>query len=70
MTAAKLNEHLSNGGFVQVTTYLKSTVYTPKHVGWFFEKSDGLYVKYGKGSNYLGPIGKPYVGIRLSKLGE
>jgi hypothetical protein len=45
----KLIAHLKNGGYVQITTYLKSTVYSPKHVNMFKLGSDQhIYVQRGK----------------------
>ncbi len=72
MNADTLNAHLTAGGFVQVTTYLRSTLYGPKHVGWFTNGSDGcLYVRQGRGKACLSLTnGRLLVGIRLSRLSK
>jgi hypothetical protein len=63
--AEEINAHLENGGVAQVTTYLKSTLYTKKNAGWFTMVGKNLYVKHGKGKNCLS-IGDHFmVGIRL-----
>ena len=66
-TADRLNNHLENGGVVQVTTYLRSTVYEPKHAGLFFEKAGELFVKRGRKADCLGRTAAPLVGIRLGR---
>lgn len=65
--AATLNAHLANGGAVQITTYLKSTIYTPQHAGVFTESNGELFVRRGRGRDCLGPIARPLVGIRLGR---
>lgn len=67
MTAHEINQHLKSGGVCQVTTHLRSTVYTADHAGWFVDKRDGLYVRRGKRLDYLGPNDRPNVGIRLGR---
>ena len=68
MTATEINNHLKSGGVVQVTTYLRSTIYNAKHVGWFFDKGDGVYVRSGRGSIFLGHPDRPLVSIRLGRV--
>lgn len=41
-------ERLREDGAVQVTTYLKSTVYDKRHVDWFKFDVKGVYVRSGK----------------------
>lgn len=67
MNAAELNQHLASGGVVQVTTYLKSTLYQQKHSGVFVQKGENLYVKRGKHLDCLTIAGKPIVGIRTGR---
>jgi hypothetical protein len=67
-TAEQLNEKLASGGFVQVTTYMHSTVYRPKHAGMFFEKNGSLHVKSGRGSNCLSTGENLMVQIRSGRL--
>lgn len=67
MTAATINAHLAAGGKVVVGTYTRATLYGPKHVGYFVDKADGIYVRSGKRFLYLGPEAK-YVGVRFSVL--
>jgi len=63
--ATEINTHLENGGVVQVTTYLKSTLYTKKHAGWFTMGGENLYVNHGKGKNCLSFGDHLMVGIRF-----
>ena len=65
-SADQLNLHLFNGGVVQVSTYLKSTVYTPKHAGYFLQLKDGaLAVRRGRSVDRLSVGGRITVAIRL-----
>ena len=49
VTAEKLNNALSGGRAVFVSTYTKTTKYTRRHAGAFFMSSGGdLCVKHGK----------------------
>ncbi len=67
-TAAKLNAYLAGGGAIQVTTYLKSTIYGSKHAGWFTEGKDGsLYVAQGRGKVCLGKPERVLVGLRFGR---
>ncbi len=66
-SADALNTHLSGGGSVQVTTYLRSTIYTAKHAGMFFERGDNLYVKRGRYADCLSTGNRLLVSVRLSK---
>jgi hypothetical protein len=67
-SAERLNGHLQSGGIVQVSTYLRSTLYRQKHAGWFYEDSAGmLRVKSGNRSLCLGRPDKPLVDIRLGR---
>lgn len=64
--ADKINNHLSNGGFVQVVTYSKATMYTSKHAGWFSIGADEcLYLKHGKNNYCLSNGNGLLVGIRF-----
>lgn len=55
--AAKLNAHLESGGVVQVTTYLRSTIYDgPKYAGWFTASGDSLFVRRGKGRDCINGV--------------
>lgn len=67
MSAEQLNAHLASGGVVQVTTYLRSTIYDNRHAGWFSENSKGeLFVRRGRSKDCLGRNGS-LVGIRLGQ---
>lgn len=46
-TADQLNQRLTDGGFVQITTYTRSTIYKRQHAGWFTERDGSLYVQTG-----------------------
>lgn len=65
--AEQINSHLEQGGIVQVTTYLKSTLYRPKHAGMFFMRGENLHVKHGRGSNQLSIGERVLVGIRFGR---
>lgn len=67
INADTLNAHLSAGGRVQVTTYLRSTVYTAKHAGWFRMSRCGcLHVRRSITRSDCLSIGdRLLVGIRL-----
>lgn len=68
MNAQSLNDHLAAGGYVQVTTYMKSWIYGPKHAGWFFEDSHGnMRVKHGRSSVVLSYGNRLLVGIRTGR---
>lgn len=69
LTADRLNSHLTAGGIVQVSTYLKSTIYTRKHAGWFTENAKGeIFVRQGRGKVCIAGIGGRFVvGIRLGR---
>jgi len=41
-------DHLAENGIVQVTTYLKSTLYEKKHLSLFSANEAGVYVQRGK----------------------
>ncbi len=65
-SADALNAHLSAGGMVQVSTYLRSTIYKAKHAGMFYNAGNGdLRVKHGRGSVCLGSKSMLLVGITL-----
>ncbi len=68
MTAQELNNHLASGGVVQVSTYGKSKVYHQVNTGDFTQRDNGLYVRRGRGRDYLGPIGRPWVSIRTGRF--
>ena len=46
--AEKLNNALSSGKTVYVSTYTRTTKYTRRHSGMFFMSSDSLCVTHGK----------------------
>lgn len=62
-TADELNAHLSADGFVQVTTYTRSTLYKPGTVS-FFEKDGNLYLRNARRSECLSIGERLLVGIR------
>ena len=50
-SAETLNAILADGGRVQVSTYLRATLYGKRHAGFFFESASGnLYVRHGRSS--------------------
>lgn len=69
MSAATINDHLERGGFVQITTYTRSTVYSRKNAGQFFDRDGNTFVRRGRKSvdclTMMG--GRWLVGIRFSK---
>ena len=67
MNAATLNAHLESGGVVQVTTYLRSTLYNRKHAGWFTERGGNLHVRHGRGTVQLSIGERMLVGIRCGR---
>lgn len=53
-TAEQLNAVLRDDGYVQVTTHLRSTLYSARHAGWFTQGKDGnLYVRRGRTKDCL-----------------
>ena len=67
-TANELNQHLESGGVVQVTTYLRSTIYGQKHAGYFHELEDGaLAVQHGRTFNRLSMGERLLVAIRKGR---
>ncbi len=60
----RIVKHLNDGGMVQLTTYLKSTVYDKRHADMFKSGSDGSpLVRHGKRwESFLG------CGIRFSVI--
>ena len=48
-TVATINAHLSKGGVVTVSNYMRSTQYGAKHADWFTCSKTSLYVRHGKG---------------------
>jgi hypothetical protein len=67
--ADEINKHLADGGVVQVTTYLRSTVYDRRHVGFFLnDKKGDLHVKHGRGTYRLTIGDHDVVGIRLFRF--
>ena len=66
-SAETLNAHLANGGYVQVSTYLQSRIYSPKQAGRFYNTPSGdLGVQNGRSRITLGTKSGLLVGIRLS----
>lgn len=49
--AAELNAKIAAGGFVQVSTYCRATVY--KFGAPFTAEADGLYVQHGKRKDFI-----------------
>ena len=68
ITAERLNDHLRNGGVVQVTTCLRSWLYSSKHAGWFQDRQGDLYVKQGKRAVPLIVNGCQLVSIRTGRM--
>ena len=68
MNASTINAHLEAGGMVQVTTYLKSWVYSAKHAGMFFDRNGSTFVRRGKSSDQLSIKDRFLVGIRFSTI--
>jgi hypothetical protein len=53
--AGRINDHLAAGGKVMVGTHLRSTIYGPKHAGWFSADAKGdLRVRRGRGTDCIG----------------
>jgi len=47
--ADKINDHLAEGGVVQTTNHLHSTLYESQHTGWFTTNANGdTWVRQGK----------------------
>ena len=67
MIADKINAHLAGGGIVQVSTYLRSTLYSAKHAGWFETIKGSLYVQHGRSKNRLSHGDHVLVGIRFGR---
>lgn len=63
----EIKEHLEKDGRIQITTYLKSTIYSKKHADMFFSKNDNLHVKRGKQSDQLSIKDQILVSIRFGK---
>ena len=67
-SADALNSHLRAGGMVQISTYLRSTIYKAKHAGMFYNSGDGdLRVRHGRGSLFLGSKNMLLVAITLHR---
>jgi hypothetical protein len=66
-TADALNAHLASGGIVQVTTYLRSTIYSRKHAGWFSEHEGSLHVRHGRTCNRLSTGERLLVSVRTGR---
>lgn len=68
ITADSLNAHLAAGGIVQVSTYLRSTIYGPKHAGLFITRGGRLSVRRGKYVDALAQTdGRLLVGIKFGQ---
>jgi hypothetical protein len=67
ITAAILNQHLAEGGVVQVATHLVSTLYKSQHAGMFVQQGEDVFVKRGKYLDRLTLSGKPLVSIRKGR---
>lgn len=69
--ASKIKEHLDSDGVVQVTTYLRSTLYTKKHADWFSEDAKGnLHVRHGRGTVQLTNGDSALVKIQFGRYQE
>ncbi len=68
--ADKINNHLSGGGVVQVTTCAKSWLYEAKHTGWFSMVGKSLHVRHGRSTNCLSCGDRLLVGIRFGHYVE
>ena len=66
--ADKINNHLKSGGAIQVSTYLKSTIYRQKHAGMFKMSGKNLMVQRGRKFDQLSIGERILVSIRFSKL--
>jgi len=65
--ADEINNHLKNGGMVQISTYLKSIIYRQKHAGMFLMSGKNLAVKRGQHIDQLSIGDRVLVSIRFSK---
>ena len=66
--ANEIKTHLESGGVVQITTYMKSTIYTVDHAEWFSEDSNGsTFVRHGRGKVQLTIGTKALVGIKFGR---
>ena len=66
-SASDIRSHLETGGAVQVTTYLRSWIYTRQHADWFSNSANGsLYVRQGRGKVCLSIGARLVVGLRFS----
>ena len=62
----EIRNHLLSGGAVQITTYLRSTVYKTKHADMFrIGNSGALYVQRGENLDCIGTSNGMLVGVRL-----
>lgn len=68
--ATQINNHLASGGVVQITTYLKSWLYTSKHVGWFKMINGNLHVANGNKLNRLSNGDNVLVSIRFGNYAK
>lgn len=66
----KVQGHLRSGGVVQITTYLRSTVYSkPEHADWFaLDGKEQMVVKCGRRRDRLTLRGKPLCGFRFGRF--
>lgn len=64
---SRIQTHLDSDGAVQVTTYLRSTIYHRKHRDWFSVDGTGhLMVRSGRKTVSLGPDKAPWVRVGFS----
>lgn len=66
--ADRINNHLTDGGAVQITTYTKSIMYTTRHAGWFVDRKGSLFVQHGRGFDKLSFGNRLMVGLRFGKM--
>ena len=65
ISAETINKHLEDNGAVQVTTHLKSWIYTKTHAGMFFERHGLLHVRHGRSYKCLENSNGLLVSIRI-----
>ena len=66
-TAETLNNHLKNGGLVQVTTYTKSWLYKQKHAGYFHDIGGNLYMQSGNRKDKIAQGDEMLVSLRMGR---
>jgi hypothetical protein len=65
---SKIQSHLRSGGVVQLTTYIRSTLYSAKHADWFRINADCVEVRNGRNwSTVTLRNGQPVLGIKFGR---